>query len=173
MKFIEKFDKFCKKIVGVERNLGALMVLIMLIIVFGSVIMRYVFRSPIIWSEEIVLILLVVFGYTCISIDVYKDTHVCMDLIYKHFPMKVRHICDLIKHVLTNMFLIFMAYYDLKIIKVKIGKPLPATGFSQGLVFILHFVIVVLMILFCTFNLIKSIVYFKVANDRDKEIDAQ
>ena len=67
---IIKLDQFFRKVVSLERIVGAILLLVMLVICFAAVIMRYVFVNPIIWSEEVILVLLVIFGYICISIDV-------------------------------------------------------------------------------------------------------
>ena len=54
---ILKVDKFFRKVVDLERIIGAILMLVMLVICFAAVIMRYIFVNPIIWSEEVILVL--------------------------------------------------------------------------------------------------------------------
>ena len=78
MKTIEKADKFFQKILLLEKAIGALSLFAMLCICFFAVIMRYAFNSPWTWSEEVILILLVIFGFMCISVDIYNDEHIAL-----------------------------------------------------------------------------------------------
>ena len=54
----------------------------MLVINFMQVLMRYVFNAPFAWSEEIILVLLVWFGFFCMSIDIFYDSHISLTGIY-------------------------------------------------------------------------------------------
>ncbi len=161
---VKKLDQFFKKLVRVEEEIGAVLLLAMLIICFGAVFMRYVVNKPWVWSDEIILILLVPFGYCCISIDVYRDEHVALTGLYKKFPDKVKKALDLLRHVIIGVFFTLMANYATKVMKIKLPKKLPATGLSAGIVFVVQFVMAVLMVVYCVMNVIKVL-----ANEQDIE----
>ena len=94
MKFFRKMDNLCGMITKAERITAAVILLVMFIICFMAVILRYVFNSPWTWSDEVILIMLVAFGYLCISIDVYNDEHVALTGIYNRLPPTAKKVLD-------------------------------------------------------------------------------
>ncbi len=153
---IIKIDKWFQKVVDLERIIGAIILLIMLIICFAAVVMRYVFVKPIVWSEEVILVLLVIFGYICISIDVYNDAHVALTVLYKRFSIKTQYIFDLIRHILIGAFFALMVNSGWKIYLVKHLKVMAASGWSQGIVFLAQVIAAIMCIVFCIMNFIKT-----------------
>ena len=158
MNFVKKADKFFQKILYLEKCLGALSLFIMLCICFFAVIMRYVFNNPWTWSEEVILILLVVFGFLCISIDIYNDEHVALTFFYNKLPPKAQTVLDVFRHAVIGWFFLLMTKYGLQIYRIKWKKPLPATGWSQGIVYIAQIVISVIIVFFCLMNILKTII---------------
>ena len=157
MNFVKKADKFFQKILFVEKCLGALSLFIMLCICFFAVVMRYVFNNPWTWSEEVILILLVVFGFLCISIDIYNDEHVALTFLYNKLPPKVQTVLDILRHTVIGWFFLLMVKYGIQIYEIKWKKPLPATGWSQGIVYIAQIVISIIIVFFCLMNILKTV----------------
>ena len=52
-----------------------------------------------------------------------------------------------------------MAKYGVQIYQIKANKQLPATGWSQGIVYFAQVVASVLVVFFCVMNLLKVIVH--------------
>ena len=157
MNFVKKADGFFQKILYIEKILGALSLFIMLCICFFAVIMRYVFNDPWTWSEEVILILLVVFGFLCISIDIYNDEHIALTFLYNRVPFGVQKAMDVLRHILIGGFFLLMAKYGLMIYEIKWKKPLPATGWSQGIVFGVQIVVSILIVFFCAMNVLRTL----------------
>lgn len=162
---IMKADKLFRKVVDLERIAGAILLLIMLVICFAAVIMRYVFVKPIVWSEEVILVLLVIFGYICISIDVYRDAHVALTVLYNRVPKKVQYVLDLMRHILIGVFFALMVHSGWKIYLVKYRKVMAASGWSQGIVFMAQVVAAVLCVLFCIMNVVKTLAHLQVGDE--------
>ena len=158
MKFVEKADKFFRKILFLEKAIGALSLFVMLCICFFAVIMRYVFNDPWTWSEEVILILLVIFGFMCISVDIYNDEHVALTFFYNKLSPGAQRVLDVIRHVLIGGFFYLFAKYGLQIYQIKWKKPLPATGWSQGIVFAAQVIVSVMIVFFCAMNVMKTII---------------
>ena len=158
MKFVEKADKFFQKILFLEKAIGALSLFVMLCICFFAVIMRYVFNDPWTWSEEVILILLVIFGFMCISVDIYNDEHVALTFFYNKLSPRAQRVLDVFRHVLIGGFFYLFAKYGLQIYQIKWKKPLPATGWSQGIVFAAQVIVSVLIVFFCAMNVLKTII---------------
>ena len=155
MKFLKKADGVLQKVVLAERVLGAFLLFVMLIVCFMVVVMRYVFNDPIQWSDEIILILLVGFGYICISVDVYKDEHVAITFFYDKLSWGAQRVLDVFRHVLIGVFFALSTYYGVLIYQIKAPKTLVVTGASQGLVYLAQFIICGIIVLFCIMNVAK------------------
>lgn len=173
MNFVKKADKFFQKILYLEKCLGALSLFIMLCICFFAVIMRYVFNNPWTWSEEVILILLVVFGFLCISIDIYNDEHVALTFFYNKLPAKAQKVLDVFRHAVIGWFFLLMTKYGLQIYRIKWKKPLPATGWSQGIVYIAQIVISVIIVFFCLMNILKTVILPQGELKPEKKEDAE
>ena len=62
---LKKVRRILDKFVKAERYICCALLVVILIICFCSVVMRYVFSKPWSWSEEVIIILLVWFGFLC------------------------------------------------------------------------------------------------------------
>ncbi len=168
MKFVEKADKFFQKILLLEKAIGALSLFVMLCICFFAVIMRYAFNNPWTWSEEVILILLVIFGFMCISVDIYNDEHVALTFFYNKLPVKAQIVLDVFRHVIIGVFFYLFAKYGHQIYQIKWKKPLPATGWSQGIVFAAQVIVCVLIVFFCIINVLKTIILRESKGQKEK-----
>lgn len=163
--WILKADRLFRRIVNLERIAGALLLLVMLVICFAAVVMRYVFVKPIIWSEEVILVLLVIFGYICISIDVYRDAHVALTVLYNRVPRSVQHVMDLLRHLFIGVFFALMVHSGWKVYLIKHRKIMAASGWSQGIVFLAQVIAAVMCVLFCVMNLVKTLAHLQVGDE--------
>jgi len=123
------------KIITVKKYVCATLLLMMTAMIFGQVVMRYGFNSPFTGVEEAALLMLVWFGYLCMSMGVYNDTHVSLTFLYIKLPAVVKKVLDLFRHVLLTWFFIEMVRYGSRIVAITMPNNLPATGVSQGLLF--------------------------------------
>lgn len=166
--FIVKLDKAFRRIVELERVAGGILLLVMLAICFAAVIMRYVVNAPLIWSEEIILVLLVIFGYICISIDVYRDAHVALTVVYNRVPRKAQYVMDLMRHILIGAFFALMVWAGWKVFGIKYKKVMAASGWSQGIVFMAQVVAAAMSVLYCAMNLVKTLLHMQVGEETDE-----
>ncbi len=168
MRFVEKADKFFHKILFLEKAIGALSLFVMLCICFFAVIMRYAFNDPWTWSEEVILILLVIFGFMCISVDIYNDEHIALTFFYNKLPAGAQKVLDVLRHVLIGGFFFLFAKYGYQIYQIKWKKPLPATGWSQGIVYVAQIIVCVLIVFFCVMNVLKTIILGESKGQKEK-----
>ena len=82
MKVRGYFDAF----IQAERYICSVILIIVTLITFVQVVMRFVFDAPFSWSEEVTLMFLVWFGYLCMAIDVYTDDHAALYFLYNDIP---------------------------------------------------------------------------------------
>ena len=62
----------------------------MVIIITSDVVLRYVFNSPIVWSQEVNGILLFIFLFACQAFCWDQDQHIRMDIFYSNFNWRVK-----------------------------------------------------------------------------------
>lgn len=148
---------YLRYLVALEKYICCVLLVIMLIVCFTAVVLRYAFGKPLVWSEEVILTLLIWFGFLCISIGTFGDSHIAIEGAYNAFPPIMRKACDLLRHVLLMVFGFLMAYFGWKVFKINLLKRLPATHWSQG---VQYFPIVVggfLTMIYSALNLVEYI----------------
>ena len=61
--------------------IAKLLMVAMVLIIFANVVLRYVFNSGIMWSEEVALLLAVWFIFIALSLGVKQDLHINISVI--------------------------------------------------------------------------------------------
>ena len=62
-KTLKNIRKVLDKVIKLERIICCVLLVAILVVCFTAVVMRYCFNSPLSWSEEVIIVLLVWFGY--------------------------------------------------------------------------------------------------------------
>lgn len=111
------------------------------VVMFLQVIMRYVFRASIFWSEELSRYCFIWFAFMGMSHGAYANSHIRLDFIKVAFPKLERHI-DLIGDLLFLIFTIYMIKPGINVMNLLMVKaqPSPAMGIPM------HFIYVSLLI---------------------------
>ncbi len=102
MKIRGYFDAF----ILAERYISSVILIIVTLITFVQVVMRFVFDAPFSWSEEVTLMFLVWFGYLCMAIDIYTDDHAALYFLYNRMSPVLRKGADLFRHGLLVWFFV-------------------------------------------------------------------
>jgi TRAP-type C4-dicarboxylate transport system permease small subunit len=153
MKIRGYFDAF----IQAERYISSVILIIVTLITFVQVVMRFVFDAPFSWSEEVTLMFLVWFGYLCMAIDIYTDDHAALYFLYNRMSPVLRKGADLFRHGLLVWFFVEMIKYGWMLTKLNLPKPQPATRFSQGWLYAPLVVGGVLMLIYSLVNFISTI----------------
>ena len=167
--------KALDKVINIKRFICALLLITMTSITFVQVVMRFVFRSPFSWSEEVTLMFLVWFGYLCMSIDIYTDSHSALYFLHNKLPPVPKKLADLLRHGALCWLFYEMIKYGWIITKMNIPKPQPATHFSQGWLFSPLVVCGFFMMLYSLINfvsaLFKPLSQYHTKLDHEKTVD--
>ena len=89
-KTLKNIRKVLDKVIKLERILCCCLLVAILAVCFTAVVMRYCFNSPLSWSEEVIIVLLVWFGYLCMSVETYNDTNIAITGFYAMLPKGVQ-----------------------------------------------------------------------------------
>ena len=109
---MSKIRKYLGYVVKAEQYICCVLLVIMLAVCFAAVVMRYAFSKPLVWSEEVILTMLIWFGFMCISIGTFGDSHIAIEGAYNCFPAPVKKACDLLRHVLLMVFGCLMVFNE-------------------------------------------------------------
>jgi TRAP-type C4-dicarboxylate transport system permease small subunit len=144
-------DKFCY----ILKWIAGILLLAMLAITFIQVVLRYVFKNPFSWAEEVTLAMLIWFGYITIALVVREDEHMAIGFLYNMSGKKMRLLLDSVRHILMIFFSVLMAKYGAEMINNALGKVLPASKISRSLLYVPFMLSGILIALFSLIHLIN------------------
>jgi TRAP-type C4-dicarboxylate transport system permease small subunit len=121
-------DRVFDMIMKIYLFMAKLFLLAMVIIICIQVFFRYVLNQSISWSEEISMLLMVMFGFISIAIGVQKGLHLNISLFYDRFSPLVKKICDKIVDFTVMGVGLVMVVYGILLIKSTMHAPMPASG---------------------------------------------
>ena len=156
-KLLKNIRKVCDKFIKLERIICCVLLAIILVVCFTSVVMRYCFDNPLAWSEEVIIVLLVWFGFLCMSVETYKDADIAITGFYTSLPKKAQKALDVLRHVVLTVFFYLMFTNSWKVYLVNAKRRLPASHWNQGLQYLPIVVGGVLMFAFSILNLIGTL----------------
>lgn len=156
MEYIDKIIAFFIKLI---RNICSGLLALMLVITTMHVFFRYVLNNPLIWSEEISLVLLIWFGFFAISNELYNGNHMALVMFYEKFPPKLKKIVDLIKYFIIAAFCMLMTVHLYIIIVSISGAKLPVSGIPKIVLYIPVIISSILMFFYSIILFIKALKY--------------
>lgn len=105
---IQKFEQTLLKI---EKLIFSLIMFAMLAILTAHVAMRYLFNSPLIWTDEVTTMLQGTIAFLGIGYCFHRNQHTELTLLYDRVPKAVQWMFDLI----TNGVMLFCLYHLVRI----------------------------------------------------------
>ncbi len=82
---------------------------LMSIIIFIQVIMRYVFQSSLVWSEELSRYMFIWLIYFAVSYTARREKHIRIDAAINLYPKKLRPYIEILSELIVLGFSIFIA----------------------------------------------------------------
>ena len=119
LRVIERLSKAANKAANL---LGNLILFFMLVILLAGVIFRYVLHSPLPWTDETAMILVVWMVFFGASIGVKERTHVGTEAFLSFFPFFVTKIIFLVIDLLIAFFAAYLIVFGWKISIVGAGQ---------------------------------------------------
>lgn len=147
--------------------------LLMLALAFFQVVRRYVFNSPWVFSDEVVLLLLAWFSYPALVFNIWTDDHFNISSVYDKFPKTLKKVCDVARHLLIGVFCGYLGYFGWKLTGQYWPKAMPASGWSQGLKFLPVLAGGALSCLFCLSNLIGVFISDPDENTAEESVEKE
>ena len=110
---------------------------ILTIIVFMDVILRYIFRQGFSWTQEVATLMLVWFSLIGMAIGVLEKIHISIEMFTSKLPEKAIHVLEVIDHILIAVFGGAMVYYGLLIMNMTKNSTLPATKMPSSVLYVI------------------------------------
>lgn len=156
---IKKIDKVVHLLSNLLSGIAGIMMALLTVFVFAEVLCRYVFKSPIVITNEMTNILFPwIVSLSAISIA-RDDGNTALVFIKQKFKGKLRHVVEIAVHVIMLYFSVFMAVASFSLCKSLAKEILVLTGISKAMVYGSMFVGFVGITLVVGFNLLKYVVF--------------
>lgn len=111
-----------------ELTVCSILMIIMTVVIFAQVVMRYVFGSSLVWSEELARYVFIWLIYLGISYGARMMKHIKIEAALGLFPKKSRPYMTILGDALFLAFSVIIAYlaYGVVMQQVKLGQNSPA-----------------------------------------------
>ena len=110
---------------------------ILTIIVFIDVILRYIFKQGFPWTQEVATLMLVWFSFIGMAIGVLEKIHISIEMFTSKLPEKAIAVLESVDHVLMAVFGGLMIYYGAVIMNMTKLSTMPATKLPSAVLYII------------------------------------
>lgn len=120
-----------------ERILMTGALLVMAVVLFAQVIMRYFLRSPFVWSEELARYILVWTAIIGVSLAVRERRHISVDFLPVVLGDRSLKVFSLLSHIGVLAFSIIIIFASVPLIQrlQMIGQTSPALGIPMWMIY--------------------------------------
>jgi TRAP-type C4-dicarboxylate transport system permease small subunit len=119
----------------VENGLTAFLLALMTGLVFVAVVLRYVFNSPIGWSDEVAKISFTWLIFLGGAIGVRRGAHIGIDAVVVFLPAAARRGVAFVGNVLVLVVLGVFVYYGILLAAMTASVTTPSLGISVAFVY--------------------------------------
>ena len=110
---------------------------ILTVIVFIDVILRYVFKQGFAWTQEVATLMLVWFSLIGMAIGVLEKIHISIEMFTSKLPAKAIGGLESIDHILMAAFGGLMIYYGIVIMNMTKLSTMPATKLPSAVLYVI------------------------------------
>jgi len=146
-------------------NVSKVLLIGMLLIVFANVILRYVFNSGIMWSEEVALLFEVWFIFLSLGLGVKHRLHMSINLLQREsIPSWLNRTLDTLADIVFIIVGAVMIVYGIRLTQFTMRSIMPATRWPAGVLYLVLPFSGVLVV-------VESLLHIAGWNMFDEEID--
>ena len=134
-------------------GISVLCMVLILLLVIVQVGMRYLFNSPLTWSEELAVFVMIWLTFIGSLICMRDKEHIEVTILVDYLPRSLQRIVVAFSRLASVFFLLVVAYYGFELVMENMTVTSPANKISMGLVY----TIIPLSSLGMVFYLVKEI----------------
>lgn len=158
---MKKIDDFIVKILYYSC---ALLMFMMAAIIFAQVIFRYVFGTPLSWSEELGRYIFVWMSFLGMAVAIHKGSHVALDILVSYLKNTSKKTLMIINNLLVLLFSVILTYSGFKLVQLGVNQTSPTLKIPMEFVYIVIPISGMLLLYFVMSQLIQ-ILKFKEDNN--------
>jgi C4-dicarboxylate transporter DctQ subunit len=123
-----KLSRINDKSVALAEIICGLFLLLIAGLTIAQVILRYIFNYPLIWSEELSILVFIYLGFIGIGVAYAQGRHLYVDAVLMMLPKSVRKVIEGIALGFSAVFLLVVITQMIKVMMVtsKVGITTPA-----------------------------------------------
>ena len=141
------------KVNKIMDGVSVLFMVLILLLVIAQVAMRYIFNSPLTWSEELAVFVMIWLTFIGSLICMRDKEHIEVTILVDHLPRTLQRIVVAFSRLASVFFLLVVAYYGSDLVMENMTVTSPANKISMGLVY----TIIPLSSIGMAFYLVKAI----------------
>ncbi|MDR0583778.1 MAG: TRAP transporter small permease [Treponema sp.] len=106
---------------GIEKIIDWAAVLFFTVIFFvaiAQIIMRWIFKNPIVWSEELIRLMFIWICYMGWTMASRNKSHICITTFISRLPAGARKVIQTFNCFLVIVFSVFMVYFGIEMTEV-------------------------------------------------------
>ena len=127
---------------------------VIVLLTLAQIFYRFVLDQPLIWSEELIKLLLVWITFLGAAVVCWDGRHLNVDVVFIRLPHRLRRIVQLINAAVAVAFLAFLIQPTLQLVKIENMAEMGALGLPAGVLRLPVAIGAGLMILFIVLRLI-------------------
>lgn len=118
MKYLEKIIKF----------IMILSSAVLAIVTFLQVIMRFFFKMPVAWGQDIIRLSFIYLVFLGAAYCLKTNDHLNIDIIFSAIPVKISKVLQIIINIILLGFFVFLLIYGIEFSKTGITQKAPYTA---------------------------------------------
>lgn len=148
-------NKIINRVLGIDYLIAGLCLTILVLVTFVGVIFRYFLNAPLIWEEEIQLMMITWTIYFGAAAAFRTGGHIAIDMIVDMFPAKIQKVFDILIFLVTTGVLLFLMTNGGALVRQFIR-----TGRTTNILHIPSQFVYVAIPIGCVLMLLSNTVYF-------------
>ena len=149
--------KFFDRIEKITEKIGMILLTLMILIIGGQVILRYIFKFTPRWSEELALVFMIWFSFLGMAIGVKKGIHISIEYFMNLLPLKIKKYINILDEIIIIFFggVLLIKGYELS--EMMLMSRMPSLGVPTTVQYAVVPIAGFLMIVYSCFNLIDRL----------------
>ncbi len=102
------------------------------ILTIAQIFFRFALNSPLVWSEELVRLLVVWMTFIGAAVICWDGRHLSVDVVFTRLPAKVRRALRLLNCLIALCFLAFLVWYSIPIVELSMYVTIGAMDLPEA-----------------------------------------
>ncbi|NLZ77202.1 MAG: TRAP transporter small permease subunit [Spirochaetales bacterium] len=158
---MDRFKSILDSVFKWVLRLAMVGLLVMVVVVFTNVVLRYGFKSGIRWAEEISLVIVIWFTFIAMALGVRENLHISISILPKVLGKRFFFILDVLKQLLVMFIGMVVMVNGWKLSVHGMRSRLPATQLPNMVNYAVLPIAGVFIILYAAIHLVDGVRSFR------------